>query len=65
MFKIKTMKLLWSTKIKIAEHEHREYVAYLKITKVILMHCNVVNNIFNKIRESGIHLFLINYLVNY
>ena len=48
MFKIKTIKLLGSIKIKIAEHEHGEYVAYLKITKVILIHRNVVNNSFQQ-----------------
>ena len=57
-----TMKLLGSTKSKITKDKNGENVPYLKITEVILIHCNVVNN---KIQESCIHLFPINRLVNY
>ena len=38
-----TMKLLGSTKSKIRKYENGENVPYLEITKVVLIHCNVVN----------------------
>ena len=59
------MKLLGSTKNKIAKYKNGENVPYLEITEVVLIHCNVVNNSYNKIQESCIHMFLINHSVNY
>ena len=59
-----TMKLLGSTKSKIKD-KNGENVPYLEIAEVVLLHCNVVNNIINKIQESCMHLFLINRLVSY
>ena len=38
------MKLLGSTKSKITKDENGENVPYLKITEVVLIHCNVANN---------------------
>ena len=38
------MKLLGSTKSKITKDENDEYVPYLEITEVVLVHCNIVNN---------------------
>ena len=38
------MKLLVSTKSKIAKNKNGENVPYLEIAEVILIHCNVVNN---------------------
>ena len=38
------MKLLGSTKSKITNDENGENVPYLEITKVVLVHCNTVNN---------------------
>ena len=38
------MKLLGSTKSKITKDENGENVPHLEITKVVLMHCNNVNN---------------------
>ena len=38
------MKLLGSTKSKIGEDENGENVPYVEITKVMLVHCNIVNN---------------------
>ena len=38
------MKLLRSTKNKITEDENSGNVPHLGITKVILVHCNIVNN---------------------
>ena len=42
------MKLLGSTKSKITKDENRENVLYLEITKVILIHCNVVHNSYQQ-----------------
>ena len=39
-----TMKLLGSTKCKITENETGENMPDLEITKVVLIHCNIVNN---------------------
>ena len=39
-----TMKLLGSTKIKITKDKNGKNVPHLEITKVILVHCNIVNN---------------------
>ena len=60
-----TVILLRSTKNKITEDENGENVPYLEITEVILVHCVFSKTIISKIQESCIHLFLINYLVNY
>ena len=38
------MKLLASTKSKITKNENGENLPHLEITKVVLIHCNVVNN---------------------
>ena len=43
-----TMKLLRSTKRKIIKNENSENVPYLEITEVVLIHCNVVNNSYQK-----------------
>ena len=40
----KTMKLLGSTKNKIAKEENGENVPHFEITEVVLVHCNMVNN---------------------
>ena len=40
----KTMKLLGSTKSKITKDKNGENVPHLEITKVVLIHCNIVNN---------------------
>ena len=39
-----TMKLLGSTKSNITKDKNGENVSHLKITKVVLVHCNIVNN---------------------
>ena len=39
-----TMKLLGSTRSKITKDENGENVPHLEITKVVLIHCNIVNN---------------------
>ena len=38
------MQLLGSTKSKITKDENGENVPHLEITKVILVHCNIVSN---------------------
>ena len=63
---LETMKLLGSTKCKITKNENGKKVPYLVITEVVLIHCNVFNNIYQqKFQECCIHLFLINLSVNY
>ena len=42
------MKLLGSTKSKTAKDKNRENFPYLKITEVVLIHCNDVNNIYQQ-----------------
>ena len=42
------MKLLGSTKSKITKYENAEKVANLEITEVILVHCNIVTNIYQQ-----------------
>ena len=39
-----TMRLLGSTKNKITEYKNGENVLHLEITKVVLVHCDIVNN---------------------
>ena len=39
-----TMKLLGSIKSKITKDKHDENVPHFEITKVVLVHCNIVNN---------------------
>ena len=38
------MKLIGSTGNKITKDKNGENVPYLEITKVVLVHCNIVNN---------------------
>ena len=43
-----TMKLLGSTKIKLTSEKNVENMPHLEITEIILVHCNIVNNVSNK-----------------
>ena len=43
-----TMKLLGSTDNKMIKHKNGENVTHLEITEVILFHCNIVNNAYQK-----------------
>ena len=63
--KIKIIKLYESTKSKITKDKNAEKVPHLEITEVVSIYGNSVNNDYNLIQESCIHLFLINHLVNY
>ena len=42
------MKLLGSTKSKITKHENGENGPRLKITEVVLIHCNIVKNYYQQ-----------------
>ena len=42
------MKLLGSTKSKIAKDKNDKHVPYLGITEVLLIHCNIVNNSYQQ-----------------
>ena len=44
----KTLKLLGSTKNKIINDKKSENVPHLEITEVVLVHCNIVNNDYQK-----------------
>ena len=55
-----TMKLLKSTKSKIKKDENRKNVGYLEISKVVLVHCNIIVIFIKKNSESCTNLFLLN-----
>ena len=44
----KTMKLLGNTESKLTKDKNGENVPHLKITEVVLIHCNIVNNDYQK-----------------
>ena len=50
------MKLLGSAKSKITKDENRENVLYLKIAEVVLVHCNIVNNNYQKKFKSLVYI---------
>ena len=52
------MKLLGSTKSKITKDENGENVPYLEINEAVLMHCNVVNDSYQK--NSRVVSFVLN-----
>ena len=45
---LETMKLLGSTENKIAKDKNGEIVPHLRITEVVLVHCNIVNNYYQQ-----------------
>ena len=45
------MKLLGSSKSKMTKNENGEDVPYLEITKVVLIHCHIVNNDYQQDRR--------------
>ena len=51
------MKLLGSTKITIAKDENGENMPYLEISEVVLVHCNIVNNNYQK-NSRVLHTFV-------
>ena len=50
------MKLLASTNNKITKDKRCENAPHLEITKVVLVHCNIVNNNYHKAEEFFKHL---------
>ena len=61
----KKIKLLGSTKSKITENKNRENAPYLVITKVVLVHFNMVDNDRQYYSRVLSTLFLINHFVKY
>ena len=59
------MKLLGSTENKIRKDKNGENISHLEITKVVLVHCNFVNNDYQQIQKSYTRLFPINRSVVY
>ena len=43
-----TIKFLRSIKSKITKDENGESVSHLEITEVVLIHCNIVNNVYQQ-----------------
>ena len=62
-----TMKLLGSSESKITVEKNGENVPHLEVVELVLIHCNIVDNIIviSKIQEYYIHLFQTNHLVVY
>ena len=59
-----TMQLLESTKNKITKDKNGENAPHLEVTKVVLVHGNIVSNNYQH-PEFCIRLLPINHLVNY
>ena len=56
---LETRKLLGSTKIKTVKDKNGENIPYLEITEVVLIHCNVVNNMYQQ-NSTVLHTFVPN-----
>ena len=50
------MKLIEITKSKITKNENDENVPYLKITKVVLIHCSNINNSYSTKFQSLVYI---------
>ena len=57
------MKLLESTENKITKDKNCENVPHLKITEVILVQCNIVNNDYQQDSRDLLNFFQIDHLV--
>ena len=57
------MKLLGSTEEKITKDKKGENVSHLKITEVVLVHCNIVNNDYQQ-DSRVLHTFVPNTLLS-
>ena len=53
------MKLLGSTENKITKDKNRENLPHLKVTEVLLVHCNIVNNDYQQ-NSRVLHTFVSN-----
>ena len=51
------MTLLGSTKRKITKNKSRENVPYSEISEVVLVHCNIVNNNYQK-KSRVLYIFV-------
>ena len=66
-----TMKLLGSTESKITKDKNSENVPHLESTKLVLVHCNIVNNDYQQDSRTRLKnviyiiYFQISYLVVY
>ena len=56
---LETMKLLGSTENKITKDKNRENLPHLKVTEVLLVHCNIVNNDYRQ-NSRVLHTFVSN-----
>ena len=54
-----TMKLLGSTRSKITRNENCENMSHLEITELLLIHCNIVNNVYQQ-DSRVLHTFVLN-----
>ena len=59
------MKLLGSAENKITKDKNGENLPHLEITEVVLVHCNILIMIINRIQGHYIHFSQINRLVTY
>ena len=59
------MKLLGSAGNKITKDKNGENLPHLEITEVVLVHCDILIMIINRIQGHYIHLSQINRLVTY
>ena len=59
------MKLPGSTKNKVTEDENGKNVPHLEITKVVLVHCNIVNNDYQQNLRVLYTFVLKNHLISY
>ena len=59
-----TLKLLESSKSKIFKDKYGKNVPLLEITEVVLVHCNIVNNVYQLYFISLVYVFSKNHLVN-
>ena len=54
-----TTKLLVSTRSKVTKNKNAENVPHLKITEVVLVHCNVIKNDYQR-EIINVHTFVPN-----
>ena len=59
------MKLLGSTESKISRDKNDEHIPHLELTKVVLVHFNIINNYCQQDSRIFYTLFFINHLVLY
>ena len=56
-----TIKLLWSSNSKITKTKSGENIPCLKMTEVVLVQCNIVNNNYQSFYTFVPNKFLVNY----